>query len=420
MSHPQPAGGARFVAGPRGAFQDQHDLGARIGVDQAWIAAASRAAAPARSRHHPSGREPTTLAPSTTIRVTAATVRSPASPRRSARGVVDDRRSSTGRPIGRRTRRGERAGSRRAYSLEHTRSRRAVPAPEEAEVLRVAARAAEDAGDFRGALRLVRRLPEAGPTWRWMRQLETVIELPEDDPQRSVWLVHPAVRWARERPAGRAAGALRAAAAGDPRPARPGARDSSCRGSRRPIRWCSTRACSTAACSPATSTRRSIRGCSRAPARSPTGRSSRRRSGASSGAARRRSPAVRPVVAGACVCTSLAGGECCVEPGHADLRPPGAGAGRVGWAFALPPVRVDQRCAVRLLRARRRGARAARSGYAPWPGFAGARDVQSAGGGMRVGLPLRACSALQLAYPFLDIVRRSAAARPKAPGIRSP
>jgi hypothetical protein len=30
--------------------------------------------------------------------------------------------------------------------------------------------------------------------------------------------------------------------------------------------------------------------------------------------------------------------------------------GLVGWAFALRPVRVDQRCAVRLLRARRRAA----------------------------------------------------------------
>lgn len=80
--------------------------------------------------------------------------------------------------------------------------RRAAPSPEEVEVLRVAARAAEDAGDFRGALRLVRRLPESGPTWRWMRQLDTVIALPEDAPERSAWLVHPAVRWARERPAG--------------------------------------------------------------------------------------------------------------------------------------------------------------------------------------------------------------------------
>ena len=35
-----------------------------------------------------------------------------------------------------------------------------------------------------------------------MRQLEQVVALPEGSPQRSAWLVNPAVRWARERPAG--------------------------------------------------------------------------------------------------------------------------------------------------------------------------------------------------------------------------
>jgi hypothetical protein len=69
-------------------------------------------------------------------------------------------------------------------------------------VLRGAARAAEDAGDFRGALRLVRQLPDAGLTRRWSRQLEQMLGLPEDAPQRAIWLVHPAVRWARERAAG--------------------------------------------------------------------------------------------------------------------------------------------------------------------------------------------------------------------------
>jgi hypothetical protein len=81
-------------------------------------------------------------------------------------------------------------------------SRRTLPSHEEAEVLRLAARAAEDAGDFRGALRLVRRLPDSGDTRRWVRQLEEVLGLPEDAPQRATWLVHPAVRWARERAAG--------------------------------------------------------------------------------------------------------------------------------------------------------------------------------------------------------------------------
>ncbi len=69
-------------------------------------------------------------------------------------------------------------------------------------MLRVAARRAEDSGDFRGALRLVWQLPETGPTRRWMRQLEQVVELPEGSPRRSAWLVNPAVRWALERPAG--------------------------------------------------------------------------------------------------------------------------------------------------------------------------------------------------------------------------
>ncbi len=81
-------------------------------------------------------------------------------------------------------------------------SRRALPSPEEAEVLRRAARAAEDAGDFRGALRLVRQLPESGEARRWCHQLEAVLRLPDDAPQRATWLVHPAVRWACERSAG--------------------------------------------------------------------------------------------------------------------------------------------------------------------------------------------------------------------------
>jgi hypothetical protein len=69
-------------------------------------------------------------------------------------------------------------------------------------VLRVAARKAEDAGDFRGALRLVRQLPDSGHTRRWFRQLEEVLGLPADAPRAAAWIVHPAVRWARERAAG--------------------------------------------------------------------------------------------------------------------------------------------------------------------------------------------------------------------------
>ena len=42
----------------------------------------------------------------------------------------------------------------------------------------------------------------SGPTERWAGQLERVLALPEDAPLRLTWTVHPAVRWARERPAG--------------------------------------------------------------------------------------------------------------------------------------------------------------------------------------------------------------------------
>lgn len=66
----------------------------------------------------------------------------------------------------------------------------------------MAARAAEDAGDFPGALRLVQQLPASSSAERWSRQLEQVVALPEDSPLRPAWLVHPAVRWAHERPAG--------------------------------------------------------------------------------------------------------------------------------------------------------------------------------------------------------------------------
>lgn len=69
-------------------------------------------------------------------------------------------------------------------------------------MLRVAARSAEDSGDFCGAMRLVRRLPDSGGARRWLSQLEEVLRLPEQAPARATWLVYPAVRWARERAAG--------------------------------------------------------------------------------------------------------------------------------------------------------------------------------------------------------------------------
>jgi hypothetical protein len=69
-------------------------------------------------------------------------------------------------------------------------------------VLRAAARAAEDAGDFDGAMRLVRRLPDSARIRSWLGQLEEMVGLPAHAPQRALWLLHPALRWARERPAG--------------------------------------------------------------------------------------------------------------------------------------------------------------------------------------------------------------------------
>jgi hypothetical protein len=74
----------------------------------------------------------------------------------------------------------------------------------EAEVLRSAARNAEDAGDFDGALRLVRRLPDGARQRRWSRDLQEVVQcsaMTSADIAR--WLVHPALRWAQERPTGR-------------------------------------------------------------------------------------------------------------------------------------------------------------------------------------------------------------------------
>ena len=72
----------------------------------------------------------------------------------------------------------------------------------EAETLRIAARRAEDDGDFQGALRLVHRLPVEIDAERWRRQLVLAITLPASGAELSRWLIHSALRWALERPAG--------------------------------------------------------------------------------------------------------------------------------------------------------------------------------------------------------------------------
>ncbi len=70
-----------------------------------------------------------------------------------------------------------------------------VGSPSELSVLRLAARQAEDAGDFAGARRLVARMPPSAECRRWLRQLGAVLQA-EDEVARACWLVHPAVRWA--------------------------------------------------------------------------------------------------------------------------------------------------------------------------------------------------------------------------------
>jgi hypothetical protein len=67
----------------------------------------------------------------------------------------------------------------------------------------MAARAAEDAGDLAGALRLVSGLPDGRATRHWRGQLIEALSLaPQDLAGLACWMVHPALRWARERPAG--------------------------------------------------------------------------------------------------------------------------------------------------------------------------------------------------------------------------
>jgi hypothetical protein len=82
-------------------------------------------------------------------------------------------------------------------------ARRGLPTAGEAEVLRAAARAAEDSGDFEGALRLVRRLPDGTRARVWLRELRMAAGLPASaSAELACWLIHPALRWAQERPAG--------------------------------------------------------------------------------------------------------------------------------------------------------------------------------------------------------------------------
>jgi hypothetical protein len=73
----------------------------------------------------------------------------------------------------------------------------------ETQVLRRAAREAEDAGDFRGALRLVRGLPADADSKVWQEQLETAAGLAAPaSAQLACWLVNPALRWALGGPMG--------------------------------------------------------------------------------------------------------------------------------------------------------------------------------------------------------------------------
>ena len=114
VHHSQATAGTRLASRSRGPSKTSTTSVAGSASTSAWIAAASPAAAPARSRHQPLGREPTTLAPSTTIRVTlpryeACQARLPRPP--PAAGLVDESWSSTGRLIGKAARFAERAGS---------------------------------------------------------------------------------------------------------------------------------------------------------------------------------------------------------------------------------------------------------------------------------------------------------------------
>jgi hypothetical protein len=68
-------------------------------------------------------------------------------------------------------------------------------------VLYLAARAAEDAGDFAGASRLVAGLPDGRASRRWQSELSIAAALePTDRVGLACWLVHPAMRWSERLP----------------------------------------------------------------------------------------------------------------------------------------------------------------------------------------------------------------------------
>jgi hypothetical protein len=78
-----------------------------------------------------------------------------------------------------------------------------VASPAEAQVLRTAARRAEDAGDFVGASRLAQKLPDDRSSRRWQCELAAARRIdPANRAALACWLVHPAVRWARDQPGG--------------------------------------------------------------------------------------------------------------------------------------------------------------------------------------------------------------------------
>jgi hypothetical protein len=73
-----------------------------------------------------------------------------------------------------------------------------LPDADEHAAIRAAARAAEDAGNLRGALRLVPLLPDEPERRRWVQSLEEGlhVETEKDETARTAWLLQPAMRHA--------------------------------------------------------------------------------------------------------------------------------------------------------------------------------------------------------------------------------
>ena len=283
-------------------------------------------------------------------------------------------------------------------------------------MVRIAARAAEDAGDFRGALRLVRQLPAGGPTERWVGQLERVLALPEDAPLRLAWTVHPAVRWAHERPAGELlerharlllttlgvigperVQLLSGVAWTDPVVLDAGLFDGGL------FQRYLTEALHPSLLAQA--------GWLREWPQQPTSVWRVERQDADSAMLCdlwALEPAARP-----CVAVHGTGGA-----GQPGLRPAGAGAGSARDGCSLFRRSGSISVALgRLLHARRRGAEPQERLRAV--ARFRRRDGQSRAGGMTLRRRVM-LSALQLAHPLLDIVRRARERRPRAPGSRSP